>query len=88
MHYPTRDPEYKERAAAFTKELEKSQKSLNREQKRKNFKKNRSWFRRNICPYAVKQHDGTCLGYANGDSDEPCKICRACWKIAGREDAN
>lgn len=83
MHYPTRDSEYKEQAA--TKELEKS---LNREQRRKNFKNNRSWFRRNICPYAVKQHDGTCLGYANRDSDEPCEICKACRKIAGREDAN
>lgn len=36
-------------------------------------------FRRKLCPCAVKQHDGTCLGYGSGDNDdEPCDYCKEC----------
>lgn len=33
------------------------------------------------CKSATKQNDGTCLGYQNGEDDEPveqCKLCKKC----------
>lgn len=50
--------------------------------------KERRWFKRNLCPYAQRQHDGSCLGYAHGDQDEPCEICKSCRKVASKDDDN
>lgn len=46
----------------------------------------RRWFSRNLCPYAIRQHDGSCLGYAKESQDEPCEICKECRKVASKED--
>jgi hypothetical protein len=38
------------------------------------------WWRRNMCECA-DWRGGLCGGYANGDDDEPCEICKACDRL-------
>lgn len=39
----------------------------------------RRWIR-TMCRNAYK-HDGLCDGYADGNDDEPCEICKVCDKL-------